>query len=97
MNLLDPKHAYIHPFNVPSGQPTNAGWWADIANSPKCREAMQVALSKMVLDQRHPTVQDAANNAYRMDGARQFVTILLNLGEPDIPSGLPQTKQLIPT
>lgn len=97
MNLLDPKHAYIHPVGVPIGEKTNAGWWAEIADSPKGREAMQVALAKMVIEQRHPTVQDAANNAYRMDGARQFVTILLNLGEPDIPSGVPQTKQLIPT
>lgn len=93
-NALRPKDAYLHPPGAQLGTPTPAGWWAEIANSPKCREALQVALAEMVMRQQAATVQDAANNAYRLEGAKALIHILLNLGEPDLPSVLPEPKKL---
>ena len=95
-NVLRPKDAYLHPPGIPAGMPTPAGWWADIADSPKCREAMQVALAEMVMRQQEATLQDAANNALYLAGAKRFIHILLNLGVPDLPSVRPETQQLQP-
>ena len=95
-NALRPKDAYLHPPGIPAGMPTPAGWWADIADSPKCREALQVAFMEMVMQLEVGNLQDAANNGVMIQGVKRYVKILLNLGIPDLPSVRPETQQLQP-
>lgn len=53
---------------------------ADILAKPEFHRALEVALSEMQLSP--PKGVDAQSNWNRLEGAKQFVSILLNLADP---------------
>ena len=62
--------------------PTAAAW-TEVASSNLLREAASVAMLEMNATRREaPDFNTAAANAFRMEGARTFLSILMNLTTP---------------
>lgn len=69
---------------------------SDLVDSPSFQHALEVALSEMQLAP--PKGTDAQANWNRLEGAKQFITILLNLAEPPVPAKRRiDSESLIPT
>jgi hypothetical protein len=78
---IQPKTAFINPVNPPApGQRTEGGQWADLCKTPLVRRAFEVALAeyvvKLVVEPGMP-----GGAAFKMQGAREVLNVLLNLGE----------------
>lgn len=58
----------------------DAKYWADVSVNPAFHHALETALS--VMHTTPPHSPDASSNWHRMEGAREFVRVLLNLAEP---------------
>lgn len=57
--------------------------WADIASSDLFRQAVSAAMLQMQANQGYSTNQTyAMANAYQMEGARAFLSVLMNLTTP---------------
>lgn len=85
------------PTPMPAGQPSPAGRWADWVSEPLFREACERAFGEYVCSLA-PDPQTAATMAYRIDGAKGVLHVLLNLGEEQKPVMLGTgQKGLIPT
>lgn len=57
---------------------------ADLVTKDFFRTALDFALMEMANRQNSEDANEAARNAYRLEGARTFSTILLNLAEKEI-------------
>lgn len=83
-HTLSPKQRYqTRPPEAGPGHRTNADRWGDIAATTLFQEACEVALCELVCRSGISNAMDAAAIAYRIEGARQVLTTLANLAEPD--------------
>lgn len=73
---LEPKARFL--------KSEHAKAFADISVNPAFHHALEVSLAEMQLQFRKPH-QDSAANWHELEGARRFITILLNLAEPPLP------------
>jgi len=85
---LNPKASFL--------KGDHAKAFADISANPVFHHALEVALSEMQLSP--PKNADAAANWHRLEGAKEFARLLLNLTEPPPPvrRGVPR-ENLQPT
>lgn len=59
--------------------------WTDVASSSLFREAASAAMLQMQANQGYSKLQtEAMANAYQLEGARAFLTTLMNLTTPPV-------------
>jgi hypothetical protein len=67
--------------------------WNDISASEPFMKAGSAALLQMVMELQSNDVSEAANNQYRIDGAKLFFRMMMNLTSSDTPKPNAPTKQ----
>ncbi len=86
---LQPKVDFI------AGSPARALNWFNQCGDPALKEAIAIALLEFTARQNAALATDAAACYYRIEGARKFIHVLLNLGEVEKdPSNATRTPQL---
>lgn len=83
-NRLTPKADFIA--NGPSNN------FQEIVMKPDFRMAAIMAFSEYCMQQ----ADDDPRSTYKISGAREFVNVLLNLGNPNVNPLPPKTEELIP-
>lgn len=81
---LSPKQRFLNASATTQDQRRPAALWADITVSPLFAEALETALCEMVARLGAANLNDAAVMAYRIEGAKQVLHILANLGEAEV-------------
>lgn len=90
MKSLEPKLEFLK-------SPTAADF-AELINNPLVKNGIRVALEQFVQDQpRHDDFNGATKAQYELQGAKRYISTLLNLTEPDeqpkaTPSGILQCQ-----
>lgn len=93
MNSISPKTRFLSlPGDTPLTKP--AMKWSDSASSTAVQDVLQVALAEFALRLAASGPVEASQCYYRLEGARDFIKILLNLGERDAPTASPASKPL---
>lgn len=74
MNLITPKLDFIRDSKIADSH-------QETVLSPKFRKACEVALLEYTLGLSTTTLQSAAETAYKLQGAKDVINVLLNLGD----------------
>lgn len=90
MNNLTPKADFI------SLDRKAADAHQEMAMSPAFRKACGIALLQYTTELSTTSLQSAAETAYKMEGARGFIRVLLNLGEKETEKPIAEDQQLHP-
>jgi hypothetical protein len=75
---LTPKHDFL-------SDKLRASTHQDVVASPQFKSAAQLALLEMQFRSGFTNIGEASINYIKLKGAQEFLTILINLGEPDEP------------
>lgn len=76
MKTIDPKQTFL--------KTPDAARFADAMNQPLIRQGIEIALQQFVMNQMPTTdLTAAAVSSIALEGAKRYVSILLNLTEPD--------------
>lgn len=90
MNNLTPKEDFI------SVDRKAADSHQELVLSPSFKKACGIALLEYTMNLSTSSLQSAAETAYKMEGARGFLKVLLNLGEKSKEPTNPEDEQLHP-
>lgn len=94
-NHLSPKERFL-ALDAPKGQPTPPNRWADLTGDPLFAQACEVALLEYVMGiTPEPTMPGTA--AYRVQGAKEVLNVLLTLHAPAKPLPVVDTRKLTMT
>jgi hypothetical protein len=91
MITLKPKERFQATPNV-NGKTAGSGW-SDLMISMPIQTGCEVAFTEYAMRLRATNPVEATQAFYKLEGAREFLRLLLNLGEKELPSS---TKPLAP-
>jgi len=91
MITLSPKARYLA---VPGeGAQTPASRWADLMASGYFQDGAQAAIGEYSMRLKAANPIEATQAYYKLEGARDFLKLLLNIGEKDSP---PSQRTMVP-
>jgi len=94
--MIKPKERFLALHGASPSSPAPAGQWNSFINSDGAQVALEAAFAQFALRLKSQDAAQAAQNFYRLEGARIFMQQLMSVGAPSIEHDIPFVRPLNP-